>query len=69
MRIVEGMYSVFIEDWLRIFRRDQIMFIRSEDFSEDVESHMRRIFAFLGVGKFEDKKLQDNFKTFKNYRC
>ncbi|PVD24221.1 hypothetical protein C0Q70_14691 [Pomacea canaliculata] len=58
VRIVEGMYSVFIEDWLRIFRRDQIMFIRSEDFSEDVESHMRRIFAFLGVAPLDSAVME-----------
>ena len=45
------MYSVFVEDWLRIFTRDQIMFLRNEDYSEDVEGHMIKIFNFLDVGK------------------
>ena len=51
MRIVEGMYSVFMEDWLRIFRRDQMMIMRNEDYSDDVEGHMIDIFSFLNVCK------------------
>ena len=51
VRIIEGMYSVFVEDWLRIFRRDQIMFIRNEDYSEDIEGHIIDTFDFLQVGQ------------------
>ena len=45
------MYSVFMEDWLRIFRPDQMMIMRNEDYSEDVEGHIINIFKFLGVSK------------------
>ena len=45
------MYSVFLEDWFRIFSRDQIMVLRNEDYSEDVEGHMIKVFNFLDVGK------------------
>ena len=45
------MYSVFVEDWFRIFTRDQVMVMRNEDYSEDVEGHMIDVFAFLEVGK------------------
>lgn len=51
LRFVEGMYSVFLEDWLRIFSRDQIMVMRNEDYHEDVEGHIMEIFRFLGVSK------------------
>ena len=44
------MYSVFVEDWLRIFDRDQIMFIRNEDYSDDIEGTIYDVFDFLDVG-------------------
>ncbi|KAL8602842.1 hypothetical protein ACOMHN_056336 [Nucella lapillus] len=49
IRIIEGMYSVFVEDWLRIFPRDQIMVMRNEDYSDDIEGHIIDSFKFLEV--------------------
>jgi hypothetical protein len=43
------MYSVFVEDWLRIFRRDQILVLRNEDYSDNIEVTLRQSFQFLGV--------------------
>ena len=51
IRILEGMYSVFLEDWFRIFTRDQVLVLRNEDYSEDVEGHIIKVFNFLDVGK------------------
>ena len=51
IRFMAGIYHVFIADWLMRFPRDQFLFIRLEDFSEDVEGHMRNIFDFLELGK------------------
>ena len=55
LRIVEGMYSVFVEDWFRIFTRDQIMVLRNEDYSDDVEGHIIDVFNFLNVGESQDQ--------------
>ena len=52
---MEGMYSVFVEDWFRIFTRDQVMVLRNEDYSEDVEGHIIDVFNFLNVGESQDQ--------------
>ena len=54
---MEGMYSVFLEDWLRIFSRDQLMILRSEDYLQDVEGHIIKVFSFLNLGKSLQKDL------------
>ncbi|KAK7499489.1 hypothetical protein BaRGS_00009141 [Batillaria attramentaria] len=49
IRLNEGLYSVYVEDWLRIFKREQIMVIRNEDYSENVEGTMISAFIWLGM--------------------
>ncbi|XP_033738428.1 carbohydrate sulfotransferase 15-like [Pecten maximus] len=47
-RIHIGFYSEHVKQWLRVFPRKQILFLRTEDYSADVSSHMSQIFNFLG---------------------
>ncbi|XP_076468882.1 carbohydrate sulfotransferase 15-like [Babylonia areolata] len=58
IRIIEGMYSVFMEDWLRIFRRDQMMIIRNEDYSDDIEGHILDAFNFLEVSSLRKTQMR-----------
>lgn len=50
VRLLEGLYPVYLEDWLRIFRRDQIMVFRNEDYAEDIKGHIEAAFNFLDLG-------------------
>nr|KAG5708482.1 hypothetical protein BaRGS_026209 [Batillaria attramentaria] len=58
IRLNEGLYSVYVEDWLRIFKREQIMVIRNEDYSENVEGTMISAFIWLGMAPLTDAQLK-----------
>eukprot|EP00798_Chlamydomonas_sp_ICE-L_P027171 gene27171-2411_t len=46
-QLVKGMYSEFFEDWLAKFPRDQILFLRNEDYQLALREHLEVIFQFL----------------------
>lgn len=52
-QIVRGMYSVYIEVWLRHFPRENIMLIQSEEYFKNPEGMMDKIFDFLGMERPE----------------
>ncbi|GFH27487.1 sulfotransfer_1 domain-containing protein [Haematococcus lacustris] len=43
------MYSEFLGDWLRRFPRDQLLFLRNEDYKLAQKEHMDAVFKFLGM--------------------
>ncbi|KAK7482399.1 hypothetical protein BaRGS_00026321 [Batillaria attramentaria] len=47
LRIAESMYSVLLEDWMRVFPRHQILFIRFEDYAKNITAELAKVFAFL----------------------
>nr|KAG5708484.1 hypothetical protein BaRGS_026211 [Batillaria attramentaria] len=49
VRLVEGMYPVFMADWLRIWPKEQMLILRYEDYSQNMESVLRRVFDFLDL--------------------
>ncbi|XP_076446973.1 carbohydrate sulfotransferase 15-like [Babylonia areolata] len=48
IRLFIGMYSVFVEDWLLRFPRDQMLFIRLEDVQSGADT-VPAVFRFLGL--------------------
>ncbi|GLI66279.1 hypothetical protein VaNZ11_010037 [Volvox africanus] len=48
-QLVKGMYSEFITDWLAHWPRDQLLFLRNEDYSAKTREHIEAVFKFLGV--------------------
>ena len=44
------MYSVFLEDWFRIFPREQILILKYEDYIQDLQGHIQMVFDHLGLG-------------------
>ncbi|KAL6759191.1 hypothetical protein V8C86DRAFT_1350553 [Haematococcus lacustris] len=48
-QLVKGMYSEFLGDWLRRFPRDQLLFLRNEDYKLAQKEHMDAVFQFLGM--------------------
>ncbi|XP_076446975.1 carbohydrate sulfotransferase 15-like [Babylonia areolata] len=48
LRLFIGVYSVFVEDWLLRFPRDQMLFIRLEDVQSGADT-VPAVFRFLGL--------------------
>ena len=49
MRI--GLYSEFLEDWLRVVPKEQILVLRLEDYSKNRTLALQRLFSHIGVCK------------------
>ena len=49
--IHEGLYSVFLEDWFRIFPRKQIYVVRMEDYSPNIPGELAKIYQFLQLSE------------------
>lgn len=61
-QLVKGMYSEFLDDWLASFPRDQMLFLRNEDYKVAQEDHMKVIFQFLGSRELNDKEMETVMK-------
>ena len=48
-QLVKGMYAEFLGEWLAAFPRDQLLFLRNEDYKVAQREHMDAVFGFLGV--------------------
>ena len=46
-----GLYSIYVEDWLAVYRKEQFYFLQLEEFSESPEEYTNKIFEFLNIGK------------------
>nr|KAG5696141.1 hypothetical protein BaRGS_026500 [Batillaria attramentaria] len=55
----EGMYSVFLEDWFRIFPRNQIYIVRMEDYSPNIPGELAKIYDFLELKPLSSQELQE----------
>lgn len=52
--LVSGAYAPFVEDWLRVFPREQIYFVKFEDYSKDMAATVKDIVKFLQLPPFSD---------------
>ena len=50
--ISSGFYSVFMRDWLKVFNKDQFLFIVTEHYSRDIPNTLIKVFEFLNLGKY-----------------
>ncbi|GLC45365.1 hypothetical protein PLESTB_000314600 [Pleodorina starrii] len=57
-QLVKGMYSEFIMDWLANWPRDQLLFLRNEDYSKKPREHMEAVLNFLGMRQPTDPEWQ-----------
>ncbi|KAK7499482.1 hypothetical protein BaRGS_00009134 [Batillaria attramentaria] len=57
-RLAEGMYSVFMADWLRIWPKEQMLILRYEDYAENLESVMKGVFNFLGLAPLNQTDME-----------
>ncbi|GLC68263.1 hypothetical protein PLESTF_000668100 [Pleodorina starrii] len=57
-QLIKGMYAVFLMDWLNQFPRDQLLFLRNEDYSKKPREHMEAVFRFLEMRPPTDAEWQ-----------
>ncbi|KAK7094717.1 carbohydrate sulfotransferase 15-like [Littorina saxatilis] len=53
----EGMYSIYMEDWVRIFPPEQFMVIRFEDYVANTVPTLEKMYDFLGIPQIEPTEL------------
>ncbi|ESO98180.1 hypothetical protein LOTGIDRAFT_114620, partial [Lottia gigantea] len=66
VRLGIGLYSIYLEDWYRAFSKFQIHVIHFENYLENTEKEMSRLFRFLGLRqltKGESKKVMTEVPT------
>ena len=50
-----GRYHEFVQEWMKIFPRDQFMFIRFEDYIADVRKYILKAWKWLGIRDLQTK--------------
>lgn len=62
-----GLYQEQIERWLTYFDKNQMLFIKSEDFFEDPQKELKKVFNFLEIDNIQindlEPKLQGNYNN------
>ena len=62
--LARGFYAEQLENWYKIFPKDQILIIKSEEFATETNKIMNNIFDFLGLPHYN---IPDDSKKNKNY--
>ena len=57
--LARGFYAEQLENWYKIFSKDQILIIKSEEFATETNKIMNNIFDFLGLSHYD---IPDNSK-------
>ena len=58
MFVRAGMYSVFLKDWLSVYRRKSFHIIRAEDYFSNRSKTLTDAFQFLGLETMREEKLR-----------
>uniref|UniRef100_A0A7R9YQ49 Sulfotransferase n=1 Tax=Chlamydomonas euryale TaxID=1486919 RepID=A0A7R9YQ49_9CHLO len=53
-QLIKGMYAEFVEPWLRVFPKEQVLFLRSEDYKAAPREHLTTVLRFLGMRDLTD---------------
>jgi N-acetylgalactosamine 4-sulfate 6-O-sulfotransferase len=62
MRLRMALYDIHITDWLRVFPRQQLLIIRTEEYRNNTAGVLRRVFKHLNIGKFMCQLISIIFK-------
>ncbi|OWF39912.1 carbohydrate sulfotransferase 15-like isoform X3 [Mizuhopecten yessoensis] len=52
-------YSILLKEWFSVFPREQFLIMRTEDYSSNMTSHLRKIFNFLEVDDITETELNN----------
>ena len=53
------MYSIYLRDWFKRYRKSNFHIVRSEDYYNDVSATLQQIFRFLGVERLDKEKMRE----------
>ncbi|KAK7480774.1 hypothetical protein BaRGS_00027940, partial [Batillaria attramentaria] len=56
--LIVSLYSVFVQDWLTLFPREQILVVTTEKYNAYMEENLKKIFEFLELGPLSAIHLQ-----------
>ncbi|XP_046585351.1 carbohydrate sulfotransferase 15-like [Haliotis rubra] len=59
VRPIIGIYHAFLEDWLKVFPRDQVHVIRFEDYVANTRGEMEKLFDFLSLSQLSESQWMD----------
>lgn len=57
-RLHLGVYSVFLEEWWKVFDVNSFLMLRTEDYSKNIKNTLRTVFAFLEVDDLSETMLE-----------
>ncbi|XP_055955022.1 carbohydrate sulfotransferase 15-like [Patella vulgata] len=57
-RILVGMYVVYLKEWFKVFEKDRFLIIKTEEYPQDIKTHVQRIFQFLGLNTLSDGEME-----------
>ncbi|XP_013416168.1 carbohydrate sulfotransferase 15-like isoform X1 [Lingula anatina] len=60
VRLRVGLYHVYVNDYLRVFPRDQLLFLRLEDYHNNMNESLNRVYNFLGL---RDLNAREEYKV------
>ncbi|XP_048236595.1 carbohydrate sulfotransferase 15-like [Haliotis rufescens] len=53
-RIFIGYYSVYMKEWLNVFRRENFLILRTEDYNHDMKGTLRKVYDYLKLNYNEE---------------
>ncbi|KAK3866730.1 hypothetical protein Pcinc_027766 [Petrolisthes cinctipes] len=56
VRLYNGLYSMFLQDWLRVFPQQQVLVVRMEDYHTNVTQTLHTIYTHLGLRPLTDEE-------------
>ncbi|XP_072037396.1 carbohydrate sulfotransferase 15-like [Amphiura filiformis] len=59
VRLNIGLYSVYVRDWLNVFPRDQLMFLRLEDWHYMCPEILPKVYAFLELASLPPSRITE----------
>ncbi|KAG2452263.1 hypothetical protein HYH02_003287 [Chlamydomonas schloesseri] len=55
-QLVKGMYAEFVDAWTAVFPRQQLLFLRTEDYKAAPREHLQAVMKFLGMRELSDSE-------------
>ena len=50
VRLNFACYPVYLREWLRVFPRESFLFLKTEEYAEDMKTTLNQVFKFLDLG-------------------
>ncbi|XP_005101986.1 carbohydrate sulfotransferase 15 [Aplysia californica] len=58
VRLPFACYSVFMREWLRVFPKENFLFLKTEDYAKNPQETLKEVINFLDLAPLDEKTLQ-----------